>query len=83
MTRDTVGTPDEEDRSGFYPVHGERWYMCDRDGWWYPKSQTRVERWSGLRVSLKNYEEEGYHDESIRAMRRQSIFKRQPEEIIE
>lgn len=79
MTLDTVGTPDEDDRSGFWPTE-ERWYMCDRCGWWYPKSDTRVEGWSGLRSCLSDYESDHFHDETQRARRRQAIFRRQPEE---
>lgn len=79
MTLDTEGTPTEENRSGFYPTE-ERWYMCDRCGWWYPKSETRLERWSGLRACLKDYEEESYHNETLRAMRLQSIFQRREEQ---
>ena len=73
---DTVGTPSEANRSGFYPTD-ERWYMCDRDGWWYPKSETRFEEHSGLRVSLDDYNED---DSQERDMLHQSIFTREEEQ---
>ena len=73
---DTVGTPAEGDRSGFYPTD-ERWYQCDRDGWWYPKSETRFEEHSGLRVSLDDYNED---DSQERDMLHQSIFAREEEQ---
>ncbi len=83
MTIDTVGTPSEEDRSGFWP-NDERWYMCDYCGWWFPKSDTRIEQWSGLRACTAppgDYGDESFHDDNLRNLGQQLIFSREEEQV--
>jgi hypothetical protein len=82
VTIDTVGTPAEEDRSGFWRTE-ERWYMCDYCGWWYPKSDTRVEPHTGRRACTTgpdDYNSPSLHDEALIARKNRLLFVKKEEQ---
>lgn len=75
--RDTDGFPDEDDRSGLYPIEGERWYLCDYCGWFYPESETAIEEATGLRACLRDpgdYNDLSEDPDWMRAQNRDLLF---------
>lgn len=88
VTRSTQGWPpestldagdaDEADASGLYDTPGERWYECDRCGFLFPKSETRVEEITGLRVCTtgpEDYDEPDPKDPRLRGFAGARLFQ--------